>query len=169
MREIAEALRLSRSSVYSTWGSKEGLFAAMLERYGPARVPGLRELRDAASPRAALIRVFAMAISVSAGEHRCLVLNSFLEWPGSDPRIVWLIHDAVVDLESCLREAIERGQRAGEIAAAVDPVQTSGVLLGLYFGVYVLVRSGAPVAGPVLGCAVAQVKALLPEPVARTV
>lgn len=40
MRELAAALNLSRSTIYLTWGGKEGLFAAVLDRYGPPRAPG---------------------------------------------------------------------------------------------------------------------------------
>lgn len=168
MREIAGVLDLSRSSIYVTWGSKESLFTTVLKHYGPARVPGLRELCDAPEPRAALIRVFAMATAVGAADQRCLVLNLLMEWPCSDPQIVRLIDDGVMDLESCLREAIRRGQRAGKIAAHVDPVQTAGVLLRLYLGVYALVRSGVSGAAAVPGCVVAQVEALLPVPAARS-
>ena len=40
MRTIGEALGLSRSTVYSTFGDKLRLFVTVLERYGPARLPG---------------------------------------------------------------------------------------------------------------------------------
>ena len=53
IREIGTALGVSRSTVYGTFGTKPELFASVLRRYGPARAPGLRELRDAPSPRAA--------------------------------------------------------------------------------------------------------------------
>ena len=166
MGEIAAALDLSRATVYITWGNKVGLFVAVMERYGPARLPGLRELYDAPSPRAALIRLFALAIT-GAAEQRCLVLGTIMELPRRPLQIDRLIDRAVVDLERRFREAIERGQAAGEIADGVEPVQTARILFSLYLGVYVLVRSGAPGAVPVLGSVMAQVKALLPAPAAQ--
>lgn len=166
MGEIAAALDLSRATVYITWGNKVRLFVTVMERYGPARLPGLRELYDAPSPRAALIRLFALAIT-GVAEQRCLVLGTIMELPRRPLQIDRLIDRAVVDLERRFREAIERGQAAGEIADGVEPVQTARILFSLYLGVYVLVRSGAPGAVPVLGSVMAQVKALLPAPAAQ--
>ena len=164
MRIIGEALGLSRATVYTTFGNKLRLFVTVLERYGPARLPGLPELRDSSSPRAAIKGLFALAIRGGAAAQRCLVLATIMELPDSEPPIVRLIDRAVVDLESCLRTAIERGQAAGKIADGVDPVQAARVLLSLYLGVYVLVRSKAPGAAPVFGDVMAQVEALLPAP-----
>ena len=61
IREISDALGVSRSTVYVTFGTKPDLLARLLRRYGPARAPGLRELRAAPSPRGALVRVFESA------------------------------------------------------------------------------------------------------------
>ena len=103
----------------------------MLRRYGSARAPG--------AERVARRRVAAC----------------------DAPEIARLVEAAVEDLQERFGHAIERGRVAGEIAASVDPVQTARVLLSLYLGMYVLVRSGA--AGePVLGAVLQQVQALLP-------
>ena len=161
-REIGEDLGVSRSTIYVTFGSKRAMFVRALRRYGPARVPGLSELRDAPSPRAALARVFELVIAAGRGkQQRCLVLNTLLDIPAGDPEVVRLVEDAVQVLEERFREAIERGRCASEIAAGVDPVQTARVLLSLYLGIYVLIRSGAA-GDPVLHAVLQQVQALLP-------
>lgn len=163
MREVAAALNLSRSTIYGTWGSKEGLFTAVLERYGPSRAPGLREVRDAAAPRAALVRLFERATAVA--REPCLVINTLVELAPGDrgPEIGRLVEAALLDLEKDLRDAVGRGQAAGEIAPGVDPARAGQLLAALYLGLYVLMRSGT--AGePVLRAVVRQVEALLPAP-----
>ena len=162
IREIGTALGVSRSTVYGTFGTKPELFASVLRRYGPARAPGLRELRDAPSPRAALVRVFEPAIAVGAAQ-RCLVLDMIVKMPDSSPAVAGLVKAAVVDLQERFGAAIERGRAAGEIAAGVDPFQAAGALLGLYLGLYVLVHSGVA-SESVLAAVARQAQALLPPP-----
>ena len=162
IREIGTALGVSRSTVYVTFGTKPELFASVLRRYGPARAPGLRELRAAPSPRAALVRVFEPAIAAGAAQ-RCLVLDMIVKMPDSSPAVAGLVKAAVDDLQERFGAAIEQGRAAGEIAAGVDPFQAAGALLGLYLGRYVLVHSG--VASELVLAAVArQAQALLPPP-----
>ena len=162
IREIGDALGVSRSTVYGTFGTKPELFASVLRRYGPARAPGLRELRDAPSPRAALVRVFEPAIAAGAAQ-RCLVLDMIVKMPDSSPAVAGLVKAAVVDLQARFGAAIERGRAAGEIAAGVDPFQAAGALLGLYLGRYVLVHSGVA-SESVLAAVARQAQALLPPP-----
>ena len=142
------------------------MFIQALRRYGPPRAPGLRALRDAPSPRNALVRVFEVAIAAGAGQQRrpCLLISTAMElMPGSDPEIARLVEGAVLDLEERFRDAIERGQSAGEIAESVDAVQTARALLGLYLGLYVLDRSGTA-SRSVLEAVARQARALLPAP-----
>ena len=161
MQEIGDALEVSRSTIYTTFGTKLELFASVLHRYGPARAPGLRELRDATSPRAALVRAFEL-LGVGVGQ-RCLVLDTLVRMPDSSPAVAVLVEAAVEDLLERFGAAIERGRDADEIAAAVDPIQAADALLGLYLGLYVLVHSG--VARESVRVAMTrQAQALLPPP-----
>lgn len=164
MRESAAALDLSRSSIYNTWGSKDRLYAAVLEHYGLSRAPGLNEVRGASAPRAALVGLFEQAPAVE--REPCLVINTLVEFErgNSDPEIGRLAEAAILEMEGSLADAIRRGQVAGEIEPGVDPAQVGPVLLALYLGLYMLIRSGT--AGkPVLGAVVRQVEAMLPAPV----
>lgn len=164
MRMISDRLGLSRSSIYATFGDKQGLFEQTLHHYGPAfRVSGLDELRAAATPRATLLRVFELAIDGASCRHdQCLLINSAIELGDSSPEMTGILQTALGHIETRFQEAIERAQAAHEIAAGVDPVQTARALLALYLGLCMLVRSGG--AGePVLRAVLLQVQALLPE------
>lgn len=168
VREVAEALDLSRSTIYLTWGGKQGLFAAVLKRYGGSRAPGLSEVRTASAPRAALVRMFEQATAVE--REPCLLINTLVDLRPDepvdlDPEIGRLVEAVVLELEESFADAIRRGQAAGEIAPGVDPARTGHVLLALYLGLYLLIRTGT--AGErVLRAVVRQVEALLPAPAA---
>ena len=156
--DIGAALGVSRSTIYSTFGTKAELFATLLHRYGPARAPGLHELRDASSPRAVLVRVFA-----TGAAQRCLVLDTIVKMPDSSPAIAGLVEAAVGDLQECFGVAIERGQAVGEIATDVDPAQAAAALLGLCLGRYVLIHSGTA-RESVLAAVARQAQVLVPPP-----
>ena len=147
MQTIANHLGISRSSVYTTFGSRHTLFVAALRQYGPTcRLPGLRELRVSPTPRTALIRVFELAIAAADGRltyDRCLLINSAIELRDPSSEIAQILQAAFLDLESSFRQAIERAQADHEIADSVVPLQTARSLLTLFLGLQVLLRSGA--------------------------
>ena len=160
MQDIGDALGVVRSTIYNTFGNKSELLDTLLRRYGPARVPGLRELCDAPSPRAALVRVFEITAGAA---QRCLVLDTIVKMPDSSPEVAGLAEAAALDLQESFGAAIERGQDAGEIATDVDPAQASGALLTLYLGRYVLMHTGVA-RESVLAAVAGQAQALLPAP-----
>lgn len=166
MREIAEHLGLSRSSIYATFGDKHTLFVETLRRYGAeCRAPGLSDLGTAASPRAALLRVFELAIA-DAGAVRqrdhCLLINTAMQLMYSDPEVTQVVESAFLEMENSFRSEIERATAAGEVAASVDVLQTARSLLSIYLGLCVLIRSGAR--EEVLQAVTHQVEAMLPAP-----
>lgn len=166
MREIAEHLGLSRSSIYATFGDKHTLFVETLRRYGAeCRAPGLSDLGTAQSPRAALLRVFELAIAdADAARQRdhCLLINTAMQLMYSDPEVTLVVESAFLEMERSFRSTIERAAAAGEVTAAVDVVQTARSLLSIYLGLCVLIRSGAR--KEVLQAVTHQVEAMLPAP-----
>ena len=166
MREIAEHLGLSRSSIYATFGDKHTLFVETLRRYGTeCRAPGLSELRTAESPRDALLRMFELAIA-GAGERRprdhCLLINTAMQLMYSDPEVTQVVESAFVEMELSFRAAIESAVEKGAVAGGVDAVRTARSLLSLYLGLCVLIRSSAR--DEVLRAVKLQVEAMLPPP-----
>ena len=161
MGDFGDVLGVARSTIYNTFGNKSELFATLLQYYGPVRAPGLRELSDARSPRAALVRMFEPGSDAAA--QRCLALDTIVTVPDSSPEVAGLAEAAALDLQESIGAAIERGQVAGEIATDVDPAQAAGALLTLYLGRYVLMHSGFA-RESVLAAVARQAQALLPAP-----
>ena len=162
---IAAHLKLSRSTIYSTFRSKPALFLKALRQYTGSIAPGLNELNGAGSPRAALLRVLEVAAGGGSERHPralYLLIEAFLVPERRNPKIAKLVEETFRDMEGRLRGVIERGQEAGEIAAHVDPADVARVLLGLYLGLYVLTGSGAVEGEQVLGAVQHQMEALVP-------
>ena len=169
MQIIADHLGISRSSVYATYGGKHALFVSALHRYGPScRGPGLKDLRCSSAPRAALIRVFELAI-IDAGDSRpreqCLLINTAGEFMEPSPEIASVLQTAFRDLEGSFRHAIEHAQGRQEVAADVDPEHAARALLALYLGLQVLRRPGSHEQRLVV---LQLVRSLLPAPLAAT-
>ena len=167
MEAIGAHLKLSRSSIYATFGDKAALFVKALRRNtGAGRALGLSELGGAGSPRGALVRVFEVA--AGGGEERPpralnLLIEARLRLHHREAEIARLVEETFLDMERSFRTAIERGQAAAEIAAEVDAVTVAQVLLGLYIGWYV--AAGCGTAGELVQRAVLeQVQTLLSAP-----
>ena len=147
MQTIGEHLSLSRSTLYSTFGSKSALFAqALRHSCGGGLLPGLSALNDPVSVRSALLRVFEV---VGAGERDCpacplhLLIDTGRGLPHRGREFFGLIEDTLLDIEARFREAIERARSATEVDSHVDPVSVARVLLSLYLGSYVLAGCGS--------------------------
>ena len=148
MQIIADHLGISRSCVYATYGGKDALFVSALHRYGPScRGPGLQDLRDASAPRAALIRVFELAIDAAGAVRRpfeqCLLINTAGGFTEPSPEVASVLRTAFQELEDSFRHAIEHAQNLQEVAADVDPVHAAHALLALYLGLQVLLHAGS--------------------------
>ena len=164
---IAAHLKLSRSTMYTTFRAKPALFVQALRHYHvECRAPGLSELRAAGAPRAALVKAFEVAGASGEERHRralALVIEAARGLKPRVPEMERLVEETIENLEVRFRDAIERGRAAAEIADCVDPVAVARVLLSLYIGLYLLVGNGA--AGePMRSAVLQQVETLLPAP-----
>ena len=171
MADLAHRLGVCRSSIYATVGDKQSLFAQALQRYGAeCRAPGMRALRGAGSPRAALLGAFEWAADANPSvprERQCLLIDAVLASGTLAPQLVQTLQDVLFGMESRFRDAIARARGANEVSGNVDPVQTASALLCMYLGLCALVRSGA--LEPVLRAVVQQTLSLLPVPAAAQV
>ena len=167
MAAIVTHLKLSRSSVYLAFHTKQQLFVRAMQQQQARSSSGWEELSGPGSPRAKLVRIF----EVAAGGREALppvlrlLIEAALGLTHREPEIARLVDETFEDLEGGFRAAIERGQAAAEIAERVDPEAAARVLLSLYVGLFLI--TGHDAAGERLGAVLQQVEALLPAP-ART-
>ncbi len=145
-RDLLEATGLSKSSLYGTFGSKEGLFLRSLERYVEGSQASTRAMLAAGSLRDALTRLFdAQIASVTApeGARSCLVCTASIDAEPDDTDLVARLGQLRRRGEQLFQERIEQAQAAGEVDPDRDPAALARFISSNNMGMVVLARSGA--------------------------
>lgn len=144
MQDLVDGLGLSRSSLYDTFGDKQALYLAALDRY---RTRGSRQLRQAletGSARAAIAGVFRSIldeVEADSGRCGCFIANATAERAGADPQTACRAAESLGEMESALRLAVERGQAAGEIDATRDAAALARFLATTIYGLRVRAKA----------------------------
>src|SRR5438874_2750465 len=111
--DLCEVTGLSRSSLYSTFGSKRSLLLRAVDRYVDRRTPRLAEiLARPGSVRAAfaaLQQEFIDQIVSGAGRKGCFLGNCAAELPHSDRAAHARVRQGLARNEATFREALVRG------------------------------------------------------------
>jgi len=142
-RDLLDATGLSKSSLYATFGNKQGLFLRALERYIDTQEQGLRvslsgDLRDV------LERMYNMIIATATAEEpmSCIVCTASIEADPCETDLVAHITRSRERLEAVFAERFQRAQREGELDADRDPVALARFVLNNNMGLIVQARAG---------------------------
>ena len=150
LSDITEAMGLSKSSLYDTFGSKHELLLSSLQFYVENLVvPSLAVLQDEASPRAAIAKRFEMAIEGMTGPGPrcgCLLVNSTLELGARDAAVAKSLAAAQAKVEQAYVRVIERGQAAGEIDSAKSAQSLARYIVACLSGIVCLSKAGSDAA-----------------------
>lgn len=122
--DLEAATKLGRQSLYGAFGDKRELFARVVDRYFEVvlRHHVIDVLDAPGSGRANVQKVIrAWEAAAAAPEFNgCLVGNSSSELGLHDPEMAGLLRRKLELLEAAFHRALDRAQRAGEIAATLD-------------------------------------------------
>ncbi len=148
VRDLVAATGINRASMYATFGDKQQLFIAAVDRY----ITRFSQVRLAVltapdAGRQAIVDYFQGLLAFSTGEGRrwgCLLTNSAVEFAGGDPLVGERLLGSFQRLEDALAAAIARGQAQGDIDPTKDPRALACHLLCTVQGLRVLARAGAP-------------------------
>jgi AcrR family transcriptional regulator len=144
MSDLVEASGVHKSSLYSTFGTKDELFATILRRYFDARMGIMSALIDQAGPGIEGIHAFLELVRADvvwgSGQEGCLLVNSSSELHGSAP--------GYEDFGRAYRDGIRElvrvliaGADAGTAGAVID--QRTELFVNFLFGLIITVRGGA--------------------------
>lgn len=124
VQDLVDGTGLSRSSLYSTFENKQGLYQQALRRYQAVTTANV-ELLEGPGSVTELIRQLLTCIledELSDPQRRgCLVANATLELAGRDEAVAGLVAHNYQRLHKALEALIVRGQQSGEIAAEKSP------------------------------------------------
>lgn len=147
VQDIVNATGLNRSSLYSTYGGKQQLYLAALNRYVAARSqPVFRQLAEDGRGLPAVTDFFRGLISVrTSGEHArwgCLVSNAQAGAESDNLEVRAVLDRHHQGLCDALRSALETARQDGQLASSVDPASAAELLALLAYGVNVRSRAG---------------------------
>jgi AcrR family transcriptional regulator len=124
LQDLLEATRLSKSSLYESFGNKQSLFEAAFSRYVESRVSYLLERLELAASPLAFIRECLLAVlddAERATPRGCMLVNVANEFSTSDPAVQRLIALATRRFRGVFEQAFQQARAAGEVSAAQQP------------------------------------------------
>ncbi len=146
VRDLGEALGLSASSLYRTFGDKHALFLRALDHYRATDSAEARDqlLRPGPAPEVVrdwLIRMVDLP-EEGAAARGCFVVNTATELGADDPTVDERTQAAFGVTREALTEVLQRGRRDGELRADLDVAATAESLFTLVLGLRVRARAG---------------------------
>jgi AcrR family transcriptional regulator len=148
IQDIVNATGLNRSSLYATYGGKQELYRAALERYVENRSrPTLSRLEEDDRGLPAIADFFTALIEMRCtGEHAqwgCMVSNAHAGTENNDPQVRALLDCQHQRLRDALHSALRSAQRQQQLTEGVDPGSAADILALLAHGVNLRSRAGA--------------------------
>lgn len=146
IQDLVEGTGLSRSSLYSTFESKHGLYQQALIRYQAVTASNVA-LLDSPGDAKDLIRQLLMRILEDELDDRqrrgCLVANATLELAGQDETVAKLVAHNFERLQKALEKLIRRGQQSGDITTGKNPRALAWFFVNTIQGLRVLGKGSA--------------------------
>lgn len=122
--DLTEAMGISKSSFYETFGSKHDLYLETLRHYDETVVKrGASELTGGGSGKEAIRTILYTMIgncSEESGRKGCFIGNSAVEMSAHDPEARQRVAATLRHMEDAFHAAVVRGQEQGDIAKDKD-------------------------------------------------
>ena len=145
LSDLTKAIGITPPSFYFAFGSKEGLFKRVIERYY-AEQSKLAEaaFREPTARRVAMrfLRGFADMLTDPLHAPGCLAINSSLPCAAGDPLREWLAK-LREQTRARLRDRFAEARGSGDLPASVDPNALARLVVVIAWGMAVEAQSGA--------------------------
>lgn len=142
--ELLEAMGLSKSSLYETFGDKEKLFEEAVELYVKEIASSkVEKLLNARSVKAGFQAFFAEQIRSCTnpnGPGGCFMANTSISLDNVPPVLAKKIRKSVEQMHALVLSQIQKGQKAREISRAKDASALASAVLGTSMGINVMAR-----------------------------
>lgn len=147
LQQLLKVTRLSKSSFYQTFGSKQQLFVACLAHYRHASLQAMQAWRQEHPDALALLEKILLSTADDAerneGPRGCLLMNSAVEFAQHDAGLSRLVRGHLDRLRAFFEEAITAGQQAGDIRADKSAADLAGFIVMSMGGLRTQVKAGA--------------------------
>ena len=145
--DLVDGLGVNRRSMYAEFGSKEGLFEAVLEHYDRNHLSRvLAPLEDASAGADTIRRAFAGYAAAAESRFRglgCLMCNTAVERGALEPGSLRYVDAYLQRLEAAFRSALSNARDANDIGPATDVDALASFFAMSLIGAAALVRAEA--------------------------
>ncbi len=142
MQDLIDGMQINRASLYDTFGNKEALYLAALQRYQEQNQANVQQLLNRhTSVRAALDELLEMMIQKSLNDPEkkgCFVVNATTGLANRYQAVNRLVSDNESQVIYMFESFIKQGQAQGEIGDARDVRTLSSYLFASLQGLRVL-------------------------------
>ncbi|MBI5842438.1 MAG: TetR/AcrR family transcriptional regulator [Chloroflexi bacterium] len=147
MTDLLDAMDLSKSSLYQTFGSKRQLFERSLARYADwLSAKMTKELAEAKSGRSFIEDTFEAVANTAQqpeGAKGCLMANSANDFGQREPALAIPVSDGLQRFTRVFMDAVIKAQAEGGVSASADPHALANYLLGTMNGLRTMIKAGA--------------------------
>lgn len=142
MDSLVRGLGISRSSIYDTFGDKRALFLKALDAYRQRSSEVLIDtLKNHQQPKIAFREILENAMEETACDKErkgCFMANSTVELASYDEEIRAIAVENKAQVIAAFTDAINRGQRTGDIAKKFPATQLAEFIYAAYNGLQVV-------------------------------
>lgn len=142
VNDLLVEMKLNRGSLYGTFGDKKQLFLAALDRYAAQAFDALQEILDRPGSARDSLREWVRTVSQTcigeAGRRGCMVAKAAMELAPFDEDIAHWVRKLHLRHERAVADVVRRGQKSGEINAALSPSAAARFLLSSMGGLRLL-------------------------------
>lgn len=146
LSDLTKAMGINPPSLYACFGSKEGLFRAVLERYDQRREKFMADVL-AAPTAAAVAEAYLMGVAAFVADTSgrnppgCLMVQGGISCGDKDIPEMLARHRA--EKEAMLRARFEQAKKSGDLSKASDPAALARYLMVMVNGICVQAAAGA--------------------------
>ncbi len=144
LRDLLDAMDISRQSLYDTFGDKRSLFLKVLARYEKLAMEGLIQLLDGKGTVTAVRgfgEYFLSKVVLDRGS--CLMANTAIEVGADDPEIQTIVRAYFGRVETAIHSVLASAMEAGQIAEDRDLRALARHLVNAIHGLGIMARGGA--------------------------
>jgi AcrR family transcriptional regulator len=144
--ELTSAMGINPPSLYSAFGSKEGLLKAALDRYSQKRDEAMREVLGAPTAHEAVKRLLLRLADMQTDSKNppgCLLVAGGLACGAGAENVPFELAARRAQTEEQLRDRFVRAKQDGDLPASTDPAALARYLSAVIVGMGVLASSGA--------------------------
>ncbi|CEG55696.1 putative Transcriptional regulator, TetR family [Legionella fallonii LLAP-10] len=142
--ELLEAMGLSKSSLYDTFGDKKKLFEEAIDLYvKEIAFSKVEMLVNASSVKAGFQAFFAEQIRCCTDRKfpgGCFLVNTAISLNNVPPPLAKKIRKSVDKMHALFLSQIQKGQKAGEIPHVKDASALASAIMGTSMGMNVMAR-----------------------------